>query len=58
VVLEALEKVNRELGTLTVLITHNAGIAAMADRVIRLSDWRIVDIHDNADRRAAHELSW
>ena len=44
VVLEALEKVNRELGTLTVLITHNAGIADMADRVIRLSDGRIADI--------------
>ena len=42
VVLEALEKVNRELGTLTVLITHNAPIAAMADRVLRLADGRIV----------------
>ena len=58
VVLEALEKVNRELGTLTVLITHNAGIAAMADRVIRLSDGRIVDIRANETRVAAHELSW
>jgi putative ABC transport system ATP-binding protein len=58
VVLEALEKVNRELGTLTVLITHNAGIAAMADRVIRLSDGRIVDIRANATKQAAHELSW
>ncbi len=58
VVLEALEKVNRELGTLTVLITHNAGIAAMADRVIRLSDGRIVDIRSNESRLAAHELSW
>ncbi|MDP2107968.1 MAG: ABC transporter ATP-binding protein, partial [Rhodocyclaceae bacterium] len=43
VVLEALEKVNQTLGTLTVLITHNAGIAAMANRVIRLSDGHIVD---------------
>ncbi len=58
IVLEALEKVNRELGTLTVLITHNAGIAAMADRVIRLSDGRIVDQQRNADKRAARELSW
>jgi ABC-type microcin C transport system duplicated ATPase subunit YejF len=47
VVLEALEKVNRELGTLTVLITHNAGIADMADRVIRLSDGRIVEERRN-----------
>jgi putative ABC transport system ATP-binding protein len=58
VVLEVLEKVNRELGTLTVLITHNAGIADMADRVIRLSDGRIAEVHCNAAKRAAHELSW
>ncbi len=58
VVLEALEKVNRELGTLTVLITHNAGIADMADRVIRLSDGHIVEERRNATKRAAHELSW
>ena len=58
VVLEALEKVNRELGTLTVLITHNAGIADMADRVIRLSDGQIADIHANEEKKAARELSW
>jgi putative ABC transport system ATP-binding protein len=58
VVLEALEKVNREMGTLTVLITHNAGIAAMADRVIRLSDGHIVESRSNADKVAARELSW
>jgi len=58
VVLEALEKVNRELGTLTVLITHNAGIADMADRVIRLSDGRIADIRENATKKPARELAW
>jgi len=58
VVLEALEKVNRELGTLTVLITHNVGIAAMAGRVIRLSDGHIAEIHANAAKKPAHELSW
>jgi putative ABC transport system ATP-binding protein len=58
VVLEALEKVNRELGTLTVLITHNMGIADMADRVIRLSDGHIADIRINSVRKAARELSW
>ena len=58
VVLEVLEKVNRELGTLTVLITHNAGIAAMADRVIRLSDGHITEMHRNAVKKAACELSW
>ena len=58
VVLEALEKVNRELGTLTVLITHNAGIADMADRVIHLSDGHIVETRCNGVKKAARELSW
>jgi putative ABC transport system ATP-binding protein len=58
VVLEALEKVNRELGTLTVLITHNVGIADMADRVIRLSDGHIAEIHANPAKKPAHDLSW
>jgi len=58
VVLEVLERVNRELGTHTVLITHNAGIADMAGRVIRLSDGRIADIHVNPMKKAAHELAW
>lgn len=57
-VLEVLEQVNRELGTLTVLITHNAGIAAMADRVIRLSDGTIAEIRANATKTPARELSW
>ena len=58
IVLEALEKVNRELGTLTVLITHNAGIADMADRVIRLSDGKIVEERRNATKKSARDLSW
>jgi putative ABC transport system ATP-binding protein len=58
VVLEALEKVNRELGTLTVLITHNAGIADMADRVIRLFDGHIVEERRNEVKKSARELSW
>jgi putative ABC transport system ATP-binding protein len=57
-VLELLAQVNRELGTTTALITHNAGIAAMADRVIRLRSGRIVDIGTNAVRRAPAELEW
>jgi putative ABC transport system ATP-binding protein len=57
-VLELLALVNRELGTTTALITHNAGIAAMADRVIRLRSGRIVDIGTNAVRRAPAELEW
>jgi len=58
VVLEALEKVNRELGTLTVLITHNVGIADMADRVIRLSDGQIAEIRSNAAKKPARDLAW
>lgn len=58
VVLEALERINRELGTLTVLITHNAGIAEMADRVIRLSDGRIVEVRVNTVKKPARELAW
>lgn len=58
VVLEALEKANRELGTTTVVITHNATIADMADRVITLSDGRIGHEHINETRRDPRELSW
>ena len=57
-VLSALERVNRELGTTTVVITHNAVIARMADRVIRLSSGRIAEEHRNATRVAIDELSW
>jgi putative ABC transport system ATP-binding protein len=58
VVLEAIERVNRELGTSTALITHNAAIAAMADRVVRLSDGRIAGIDTNPARRSPRELHW
>ena len=58
VVLEALERVNRELGTTTVLITHNVGIAAMADRVIRLADGRISEVQVNECKIAPREISW
>ena len=57
-VLEALERVNRELDTTTVVITHNVVIADMADRVIRLSDGRITGITRNAVRRPVRELAW
>jgi len=58
VVLEALSEVNERLGTTTVVITHNAGIAAMAHRVIYLSDGRIVREERNAARKKAAEISW
>jgi putative ABC transport system ATP-binding protein len=58
VVLEALERVNRELGTCTAVITHNAAIASMSDRVIRLSDGRIAGIESNPEKRLPRELQW
>jgi putative ABC transport system ATP-binding protein len=57
-VLEVLERANRELGTLTVVITHNAAIAGMADRVVRISSGEILDIKSNARRISPAELSW
>jgi putative ABC transport system ATP-binding protein len=58
VVLEALERVNRELGTTTVVITHNADIARMADRVIHLSDGVVDQSFRNTDKTPAREISW
>ena len=58
VVLEALQRINKELGTTTVVITHNADIARMADRVIHLTDGRISEMHINEKKLAPHELSW
>jgi putative ABC transport system ATP-binding protein len=57
-VLEVIERANRELGTTTAVITHNAAIAGMADRVIRMRSGRIVDVHRNERRMAPGELSW
>jgi putative ABC transport system ATP-binding protein len=58
VVLEAIERVNRELGTTTAVITHNATIAGMADRVISLSDGRVSSVKTNAAKTLARELVW
>ena len=58
VVLEALERANRELGTTTVVITHNMVIAEMADRVIRMADGRIAGSERNAERKSPKELHW
>ena len=57
-VLQAIEHVNRELGTTTVVITHNAPIAEMADRVLRLADGRIVETRVNPHKVAASTLNW
>jgi len=58
VVLEALARVNREVGTATVVITHNAAIAGMADRVVRLADGRVARIERNATKVAPGDLRW
>ncbi len=57
-VLEVIERINRELGTTTVVITHNAAIAAMADRVLHLGDGRIQKIVVNPHKLSPSELSW
>ena len=57
-VLEVLETVNRETATTVAIITHNEVIGEMADRVIRLRDGRVDEIHVNATRRPARELRW
>jgi putative ABC transport system ATP-binding protein len=57
-VLEAIGQVNKSLGTTTAVITHNAVIAEMADRVISISDGRIVHVEQNQHKRAASELKW
>jgi putative ABC transport system ATP-binding protein len=57
-VLQAIDRVNRELRTTTAVITHNAPIATMADRVIRVLDGRIVEVTRNTARKRPEELSW
>lgn len=57
-VLEALDQVNRELGTTTLLITHNAVIADMADHVLRFADGRLADSRPNPTRRHPGDMTW
>ena len=58
VVLEVLQRVNRELGTTTAVITHNAAIADMADRVVHVSDGRITSVDRNTKKIEPSELRW
>jgi len=58
VVLEALARANAELGTTTVVITHNAAIASMADRVVRLADGRVTSVEERTEKLVPSELSW
>jgi putative ABC transport system ATP-binding protein len=57
-VLEVLDRVNRELGTTVAVITHNASIAAMADRVVRMADGRVAREERNERRASPAEISW
>jgi putative ABC transport system ATP-binding protein len=57
-VLEAIERINRDLGTLAVIITHNAILADMADRVFSMRDGRIVHERVNATRDLVRNLKW
>jgi putative ABC transport system ATP-binding protein len=58
VVLEAIARVNRELGTTTAVITHNASIAEIADRIISLADGRITSTVENTRKVMPSELVW
>nr|CAD6610246.1 ABC transporter ATP-binding protein [Rhizobium sp. TCK] len=57
-VLDAILRINKELGTTTALITHNAGIADVADRVVYFADGQIVETRVNETRRTTAELTW
>ena len=57
-VLEVLARVNRELGTTVAIITHNAAIAAMGDRVIRMHSGQIVEIRSNAVKALPSAIEW
>ncbi|NJM82393.1 MAG: ABC transporter ATP-binding protein [Tabrizicola sp.] len=57
-VLEALTEVNKAVGATTLVITHNAAIHAIADRVVRFADGRIIDETRNASRKRPVEISW
>src|SRR6516225_1314676 len=57
-VLEAIQRVNRELGTTTAVITHNAAIADMADRIISVADGRISSVRHNTHKLQPQDLHW
>ena len=57
-VLEVIADVNESLGTTAVVITHNAAIASMADRVLHLADGRIARVETNARKLGADEVRW
>jgi putative ABC transport system ATP-binding protein len=58
VVLDAIERANRELGTTTAVITHNQPISDMADRVVTLADGRVSEEHRNTEKKAGLDIRW
>jgi putative ABC transport system ATP-binding protein len=58
VVLDAIARINRELGTTTVIVTHNAAVSGMADRTVRFADGAVHDVEVNDRKRGAEELVW
>lgn len=58
VVLEVIDQINRDLGTTTAVITHNAAISDMANRVVSLSDGQISSVDERSSRKTAKELVW
>jgi putative ABC transport system ATP-binding protein len=57
-VLEAIAEVTRDVGATTMIVSHNADIAAMADRIIRFRDGRITEVERNTHKIAPREMSW
>ena len=57
-VLEVIADINGRLGTTAIVITHNAAIAGMADRVVRLSDGRVIGVERPVRRLTPAEISW
>ncbi|MBS1134410.1 MAG: transporter [Burkholderiaceae bacterium] len=58
VVLQAIVRINQELGTTAAVITHNAAIAGIADRVLRMADGRIAEVMRNAKKLSPEEIQW
>ena len=58
VVLQAIVRINQELGTTAAVITHNAAIAGIADRVLRMADGRIAEVTRNAKKLSPEEIQW
>lgn len=57
-VLEAIAEVGSAVGATTMIVSHNTSIGAMADRIVRFRDGRIVEVEPNARKIAPREMSW